>query len=642
VTGGGSVSVGSAAINPLSSSYLPSIDTNCGDYPSNVWVTGPLYKLRRDSGIAGSCPGTDGNKWGTFYGTQNEFVDFQVHFHDAGSGTSKYSVIVSNFVQGYPASYTISASTASVPFSIVVYREAYMNVTTESGTASTYYGTTGYFPDILIPAVDPYYDQTTNAFPFSIVAGENQSVWIDIHIPPAAPSGYYLGTVTLKTGNITIATLPIIIGVWQWPNASYMPSTASLPTSTGSGYADLCSQFYRGYFSCSNYPGSSGSDDNGVSLTQQQLSVLFLDHRWSETDTYPPVSARFSAWEGFWKPFFNGTGPSVPSLMLPGARFTSGTYSAPGPGATSVANPAAQNWLTEFSDNGWYSATAPTFYPVDEPQSICSNWTNFLNAASVAHGDTPRGQMLVTSDIADATTCGALSSIDIMATLITQMDPIGGSLQRSSYDSWLSRAATNLLWSYQSCSNSGTCSNGTTGGSSYSYPNLDIDGLPVANRASEWLTFYHQQSGELYYATTYCWENPSPQPCGYPTTDDGDPWNTVYAFGGNGDGTLVYPSTSNGTNHVTTSGGSALSTPIALPSIRLKNMRDGMQDYEYLMVLANNGLASLVQTEITSWIANSYTFNVNPTSAAGSSTSDLMDARQALGNAMQQLTYAEK
>jgi hypothetical protein len=147
--------------------------------------------------------------------------------------------------------------------------------------------------------------------------------------------------------------------------------------------------------------------------------------------------------------------------------------------------------------------------------------------------------------------------------------------------------------------------------------------VPAANRVNEWLTFLHTQSGELYYIFTNAWEGGN------------DPWSNIYYFGNNGDGTLVYPSTAyNGTSftqHVTQPGGAALTNPIFLPSVRLKHMRDGMQDYEYLNVLTNNGQSTLVATEINSWITNSYTFE---TTGSG-----LEAARSALGTAMHQITY---
>jgi hypothetical protein len=78
--------------------------------------------------------------------------------------------------------------------------------------------------------------------------------------------------------------------------------------------------------------------------------------------------------------------------------------------------------------------------------------------------------------------------------------------------------------------------------------------------------------------------------------------------------------------------GASVTTPIILPSVRLKHIRDGIQDYEYLNVLKNNGQSSTVNTQIASWMTNSLTFE---TSGAG-----LQAARTALGTAMHALTYS--
>src|SRR2546425_8940240 len=69
----------SAQSDPLRASYLPSIDTNAAHYPGYIWITNTMQKIRQDSGPPGTI------HWGTFYGTQNEFVDFQVHVQ-ANSG----------------------------------------------------------------------------------------------------------------------------------------------------------------------------------------------------------------------------------------------------------------------------------------------------------------------------------------------------------------------------------------------------------------------------------------------------------------------------------------------------------------------------------------------------------------------------
>jgi hypothetical protein len=426
-----------AANDPLGSGYLPSIDTTCSHYPSNVWVTGPMYKVRQDAGTVGACPGATGNKWGVFYATQNEFADFQVHLHAPGGGTAGLQVTVNSFTQTAPNPYTISSSTAALPFNVVTYREAYENVTNLTATGATFYGSTGYYPDILIPQVDPYYRQTTNAFPFSVAANQNQSIWVDVHVPAAAPPGYYSGSVQLQTGCpsacVTLATLPITLGVWQWPASGAMPASSTLPSAEGMGDNDVCIQYYGSYLSCSAFPGA-GSSDGGVALTHQQLIVLMLDHRRNFGASYPPVDSGFTTWESYYAAPLNGANPAGLSLMLGGAKNNVVRFNPITTTSTTV-----QNWMTEFNTKGWYALNAnPIFYPADEPGSTCSNWTPLTTQAALAHAATPRGQVIVTGTIENANTCSATSSVDIFIPNITNFDGIGGGgTDLASYTTWL-------------------------------------------------------------------------------------------------------------------------------------------------------------------------------------------------------------
>src|SRR5919205_1825522 len=63
----------------------------------------------------------------------------------------------------------------------------------------------------------------------------------------------------------------------------------------------------------------------------------------------------------------------------------------------------------------------------------------------------------------------------------------------------------------------------------------------------------------------------------------GDPWVSQSAFGGTGDGTLFYPGT---TARI---GGQ---TEIPVESLRLKGLRDGMEDYELLHLAQTLGLGA--------------------------------------------------
>ena len=165
-----------------------------------------------------------------------------------------------------------------------------------------------------------------------------------------------------------------------------------------------------------------------------------------------------------------------------------------------------------------------------------------------------------------------------------------------------------------SCSN-GTPDSGATGG----YANYGIDGKPAANRAREWTTYLYQESGELYYDPLFCWGQASN------CNGNADPWNGSYAFGGNGEGTLFYPSVFGGVNHTGTT------NPHFVPSVRMKHMRDGMQDYEYMHELTTLGQGAAVSTQIATWMTRSWSFELTGTG--------LQAARQNLGTLLHQQTF---
>lgn len=317
------------------------------------------------------------------------------------------------------------------------------------------------------------------------------------------------------------------------------------------------------------------------------------------------------------------------------------------------------NWLTEFTNQSLGAAgnTPLFFYLFDEPgdSNVNAHYTTIYNNAQTYHGyANPGVPLMVTNDIwfyqanqsaanaFEVTICGSIGCIqdseDIMVPTISTLEPIGAPAQPlSAYTTWLARpkqaGITRQWWSYLACTTAGTCGDSSPGpapyGSAYTtWPNYNVDGKPAANRAMEWITFMHGQIGELYYAGDVC-NAPSYNTVCRPGSVTWDPWNGIYYSGGWGDGNLVYAGgvASGAVNYM----GAGVTIPIILPSIRLKHIRDGVQDYEYLNVLTVAGKSSVVSTQISSWITNSYTFE---TSGAG-----LQAARLNLGTTMHQLSF---
>jgi hypothetical protein len=605
--------------DPLDPAFKPAMNTDPGAYPGNIWITGPLAKVLRDSGTPGPA------HWLTVYTTRNEIQSFQVHVKAGTSAINALTVTMSDLVNARTKTRISAAST-----DIVVYREAYMNVHIKTATGATFLNTLGYIPDILIPAVDPYYHQKTSAFPFTVAAGKNQSVWIDVHTPPTAASGYYAGTVTVKDGTTVLATMPVVYGVWDWE----MPSTASLPSYTAGSYAGFCFQVYGSIPGCSAYPGANGSADYGSTWTNVDAAVQMLDNRYSLagiTNIFPGDGS-FSPTNGansfdlVYGPLFKGTPAHVPGI-LKGAKLTSyGITLQP-----SQVNAASfQNFQKHFAESRWL---VPFYWLIDEPNpGDPAVWKTLIAKGNLVHSSAPSIPTLVTTDMVTAGKYGALDAIDILVVNITALDR-GGKVPMqdlSAYQKWLSAKPTRRFWSYLSCNSVGTCNNGRPGpqfpGEASTYPNYAIDGTPVANRSMEWMTYLHGQTGELYYYIDVC-DGPGgdASQCSYPAPGPPNPLVSNYYAGGWGDGTLMYPGSP---AYVGTK------IPIWLPSIRLKMIRDGMQDYEYLNALKNLGDESFGTQQARSFITNSYTFNNNPAA--------LETARIALGTRLHQSELARR
>ncbi|HAM35210.1 MAG TPA: hypothetical protein DEB40_08735 [Elusimicrobia bacterium] len=115
----------------------------------------------------------------------------------------------------------------------------------------------------------------------------------------------------------------------------------------------------------------------------------------------------------------------------------------------------------------------------------------------------------------------------------------------------LKQAQGRKIWSYYCCE------------APRALPNWMLDSDPIDFRITPWLDFRSDYSGMLYWATAY-W-----------AAGAAAVWTN--AGNGNGDGVLFYPGSEVGAPHA------------AIPSARLKAIRDGIEDYDYLALLRSLG-----------------------------------------------------
>jgi hypothetical protein len=408
-------------------------------------------------------------------------------------------------------------------------------------------GGKGRWPDALVPDVDDVVGEKRNAFPFDVKAGESRAIWVEVRVPADARPGTYQGKVTVSSAEGE-AVIPVAALVWDFQ----LPSTASLRSAFNLSYGILPA----------GHAGLSGDADSTLRARYGQLG---LDHRVTITglndDGHHTDLDRFRR---FYGPLVEGTAPT----RLQGAKLTAVKYVG---NRTSVEEHA--RWAQRARADGWFDRLFD--YTCDEPPLTCA-WSDIPVRAKAAHDADPAFRTLVTTQARDAEEHSVADDIDIMVPAVNFIDGKPGSddagSQRSRYDGFLRSDERKEVWLYQSCMShdcGGTVDIGSPTASDQYYtgwPSYMIDASAVRNRAMEWISFLNDATGELYWETAFAYRH--------------DAWSSQWDFSGNGDGTLFYPGSPSRI------GGK---TDIPVASIRLKMIREGMEDYEYLKALADAG-----------------------------------------------------
>ena len=235
-----------------------------------------------------------------------------------------------------------------------------------------------------------------------------------------------------------------------------------------------------------------------------------------------------------------------------------------------------------------------------------------FSSAVLAHQADPRLRNLVTSPLKSALD----GPIDIWTPLINCFENKTASPEfctptvgRRAYDSAIRRH--NSLWWYQSCASHG-CD--IVGGTYFTgWPSYVIDSGAVSNRIMPWMSWKYRIEGELYYNTVEAFSR------------NVDPLEDVFLHGGNGDGTLFYP------GRPRTIGGT---TQIPLESLRLKLIREGLEDYEYFVLLSNLTSPETADHWVDQIVENTYTFDPRPET--------LYQIREKLGEEIQRKSRAKE
>lgn len=448
---------------------------------------------------------------------------------------------------------------------IKLFREEYVRVRLSSPRAEL---PPGLYPDPLVPFINPVTNEPIEpliqrrerwgepvktsgydmyAMPFDVFKGQNQALWVDVHVPKEVPAGTYSGTLTVRARGGISEQIPITITVWDF----------TLPDGPT----------HRNHF------GSFGNVARYFNVERNSDRFKQIEMRYcqamSEHHINPPIPSymlpqvnddgslkiipeRHAALKDFIAKFH------VTDFEIPRARF------ARLPGSTlrsdyKTISPEnrikAQRYYREFykylKDNGWEKGAY--LYMLDEP-NLRENYEQVLVLGRLVHEAVPQLKCLVVEqtypqdpswpeiDPAVDIWCPLWSFIDreSISNKITHGDEVW------SYTALVQRAPR-YHPQYQTVRN-------------YNPPYWHVDRPLAEYRVPTWINYQYDITGLLYWSTV---------------TTVIEPWyNPAFAHPRhyNGGGFLFYPGAPCG-----------IDGPVI--SMRLKNLRDGMEDYEYFAIL---------------------------------------------------------
>jgi hypothetical protein len=438
-----------------------------------------------------------------------------------------------------------------------------------------------WYPDPLIPFCHPItggklQGARFTAVPFDLPANETHGFWVDLLIPTNCTPGEYKGIYRLTTRSGGNKQINVSVVVWDFS----LPPTPTLVTEFGSPRL-------RDYYKERAKTGGSG-EPSDWSAVESQCAQLLSEHHFNATPPQETLTPKQQADDSFEIP-----SEQVRVLREFVDRYHVNAVQVPHPSSV-VNDPDSRRtrllaWLAAF-DRAAKELDRPgvLFYTYlrDEPNTLqdyryVQKWGRAIREAKsvvkvlvVEQPWTEPGQ-----EGADSAWGDLYGAIDIWCPLF--------SLHRQ--ESAAKRQALGeMVWTYTAL-----CQGPPT-------PWWHID-LPLLNyRVPAWMAWRDGMKGLLYWGGMSYWRQTE------------DPWKIAPYYTGSGrpqegekgiifygEGSLVYPAHDVGYDGV-------------VPTIRLKALRDSIQDYEYLTILQRQGKEAAAQKIVRSLTESFFQWDRDP------------------------------
>jgi len=369
--------------------------------------------------------------------------------------------------------------------------------------------------------------------PFALEPDRLQPLWVTVTVPPEAEPGQYAGRIALTTGDGDVIQVSIALNVWDFE----LPLCTRLKTAFGTWYTRYVAEWY----------GWNTVPDTYL----MKMYDLMFAHRLNpmsqyDRDMWPPVRhLDYCAEKGLNTISMRATGTAKPEEFQIVRR--------------NMAELAARGVVDGAYVCGFDEWPKEKYPYILETLAAWQKAVPDVNIMAIV----PPNDMLA-------------EVVDIWPVCPVHYDPAGVNYDPEAQRLMQERiAAGDEVWCYIGTSNRPP------------FANWWIDSAATEARVAFWQAYQHGMTGFLYYATSIWSSNMRAEPKYHFDTMHADqdalaslaegkrwpevPWNTFTFYNYNGDGQLIYP----GPNE----------TPYA--SIRLANIRDGVEDYEYLAMLAD-------------------------------------------------------
>ncbi len=442
---------------------------------------------------------------------------------------------------------------------------------------------TGAWFDALVPSTDLIYRQQRNALPLTVAAGQYGAIWVDIFVPTTASRGVHSGSITVSsTGGATVVPVSLEVLNWTMPATSTLPSQFMVPADSGNNHV------------CQAH--ACGGDAAKLRTLNSLYSRVAIENRISLANGFgfnfaaSPTTYSEADWDTYFEnPLLEGGSPypATADFHLSGARQTAVSQYAYRVG-DHCGTACADGWEARAAGDTWDDQFL--WYGCDEANTV-AKWDACANGLSQAEAGWDRRVVVsgswanwaagggTAAGVRPATAGGPAMNMDVIAPYFDQIVPNNDrdntTGTRPQYDAFRASDPAHRMWLVTAC-NAGACGDDNdwlyfpdnyTGSPGYA-----IDAPANQARSMPWFIDRFDADGELHWATT--------QRLATAWDPGGSYWD-----GMNGDGTLFYPGTP------ARIGGT---TDIPIESIRLKRIRDGREDWEYLHFLRDHGYGAQV------------------------------------------------